>query len=67
MLNPFVRAAFIIHAPAIGVFLPNNADTLYNKFVTIVDMKITLELTKIFHLILGMLGVAFDGVTANKQ
>ena len=67
MLDPFVRAAFIVRAPAIGAFLPNNADTLYNKFVTIIDMETTLELTKMFNLIPGMLGVAFDGVTANKQ
>ena len=67
MLDPFVRAAFIVHAPAIGAFLQNNTDTLHNKFVTIVDMETTLELTKMFNLTPGMLCVAFAEVTANTQ
>ena len=61
-----MRASLILRCPAIGSCLPMRARTL-DKFVDIVDMETTLELTKMFNLIPGMLCVALDGVTMNKQ
>ena len=40
---------------------------LFNKYFPLINIEATLKLAKLFNLIPGMLGVAFDGVTVNKK
>ena len=64
--NPFVTAALLQRCPALTGYLLVDTATLFDKYVPFIDMEITLELTKILNLLIGMLGVAFDDVTVNK-
>ena len=65
--DPFVTAAILTRCPAIAGYLPVDARTLFDRYVPTIDIETTLELTKMFSLLPGMLGVAFDGVTVNKK
>ena len=62
---PWVQAALVVCCPAIATFLPKKAETLFDKFVPIIDMETTLELTKIFELLPGELVISSDGITVN--
>ena len=57
--NPFVRAALLQRCPAISEYLPADTATLFDKYVPLIDIETTLELTKLFNLLPGILGVAF--------
>ena len=62
MMDLWVRAAVLQHAPVIASYLPNYEDSLSQRYVPLVNMETTLELTKMFNLIPGMLGIASDAV-----
>ena len=64
--DPFVTAAILTRCPAIAGYLPVDTRTLFDRYVPTIDIETTLELTKMFSLLPGMLGVAFDGVTVNN-
>ena len=64
---PFVRAALLQCCPAIVWYLTVDTDIIFDKYVPLISTETTLELTKLFNLLPGILGLAFDGVTVNKQ
>ena len=67
MMDPWVRAALLQCAPAMVNYLLMPEDALYQKYVPLVDIETTLELTKMFTLIPGMLGIASDAVTVSGK
>ena len=67
MMDPWVTAAFLQCAPAIATHLPTSEDSLFQRYGPLIDMETTLELTKMFNLIPGMLGVASGTVTVSHK
>ena len=65
--DPFVRASLLVCCPVIAGLLPADTATLFDKYVPLIDIETTLELTKLFNLFHVMLGLAFNGVMANKK
>ena len=61
--DPFVGASLLICCPAIAGLLPADIATLFGRYVPLIDIETTLELTKLFNLLPGMLCVAFYDVT----
>ena len=46
ILDDHVRAAILHRHPAIAIYLPHDAETVYNKYVVPIDMEATKELHK---------------------
>ena len=65
--DSFVRASLPVRCPAVAGLLSIDTATFFDKCVPLVDIETTLELTKLFNLLPGMLGVVFDGVTVSKK
>ena len=63
LLDPFVQAELIKNHPAIGIFLPQDERTIFQRYVTGLDTRTTTELVSIFRTLPGNLNVAFDSDT----
>ena len=65
MCDPYVRAAMLTSNPAIGMFLPRDHSTIYNKFVLPIDMSASNELDAFMTKLPGLVNIAMDGATIN--
>ena len=64
--NIFVRTALFQRCPVTAGYLPVDTATLFDKYVPLIEMETSLDLTNLFNLLPGILDVVFDGVVVNK-
>ena len=67
MMDPCVRAALLQRCSKIVTYVPNSDNSLFRKYVPLIDTETTLELTKIITVTPGLLGVASDAVKVNHK
>ena len=62
-----MRAALLQRCHTIVEYLSVDTATIFDRYVPLINTNTTLELTKLFNLLSGMIGVEFDGAAVNKQ
>ena len=67
MMYSWVRAALLQRCQAITIYLASSEDSLFQRYVPLIGMETTLELTNMFTLIPGMLGIASDAVAVSHK
>ena len=67
MMDPWVRAALLQRCPSTVTYLSDSEDSLFQRYVPLIGMETTLELTNMFTLIPGMLGIASDAVAVSHK
>ena len=67
LVDDHVRAAILHRHPAIAIYLPHDAETVYNKYVVPIDMEATKELQKKIVNLHGCINISMDGATINGK
>jgi len=67
MCDDYVRVAMLTSNPAIGMFLPQDQETIYNKFVLPIDMSASNELDSFMMKLPGLVNIVMDGITINGR
>ena len=67
MCDPYVRAAMLTSNPVIGMFLPQDHSTIYNKFVLPIDMSASNELDAFMTKLPDLVNITMDGATINGR
>ncbi len=67
VIDPMVIAALTLWHPPMKSFAPQNAATIYLKYVVPINIATTSELVKYFGILPGMATVLFDNVMVNRK
>ena len=67
LLDEFAVSALIAHNLAIGNLIPQDEQTIYEKYVIPHDRLVSSKLTKIMAQVPGLINLAFDGATINGE
>jgi hypothetical protein len=67
LLDDHVRAALLVRHSALGMYLPRDTQTIFSKYVILIDIVCKKELEGLMSKLPGLSNMAIDGASVNGK